>query len=167
VMTKQIICVDERASLSSIAAILEEKRIKRVPVVQEGKMVGIVSRADLLHAIAAAKLDDTAPGDTAIRRAVQTRIGENTGVPESMVSVTVTDGVVHLWGIVGSPAERRAAEIAADSVRGVSAVVDHTSICQSSFSAPIEQRRPEAVPVRIAPDPVGVPSSLRHGSDAL
>jgi CBS domain-containing protein len=165
VMTKEIIWVDERTPLSSIAAILEEKRIKRVPVVKEGMMVGIVSRADLLHAIAAAKLDDTAPGDSAIRRAVQTRIRENSGAPESMVNVTVTDGVVHLWGIVDSPAERRAAEIAADSVRGVSAVVDHTSIFQKSFSAPIEQCRPEAIP--LAPVPISVPSSARHGSDAL
>jgi CBS domain-containing protein len=126
VMTGRIVSIDENATVGTIAAILEEKGVKRLPVLKDGRLIGIVSRADLLHAIATAKLDQCASGDDAIRRAVRTRIRDDAGVRDSTLSVTVSDGVVHLWGAAGSAAERRAAEVAAESVRGVSAVVDHT-----------------------------------------
>jgi CBS domain-containing protein len=128
VMTSRVVSIDEHASVATIAAILEEKRVKRLPVLRDGRLIGIVSRADLLHAIATASLDQCAPGDDAIRRAVLTRIRHEAGVRDSTLSVTVSDGVVHLWGAVGSAAERRAAEVAAETVHGVSAVVDHTSL---------------------------------------
>jgi CBS domain-containing protein len=128
VMTGRIVSIDENATVGTIAAILEEKGVKRLPVLKDGRLIGIVSRADLLHAIATAKLDQCASGDDAIRRAVRTRIRDDAGVRDSTLSVTVSDGVVHLWGAVGSAAERRAAEVAAESVRGVSAVVDHTTL---------------------------------------
>jgi CBS domain-containing protein len=128
VMTSRIISVDEGASVTTIAAILEEKRVKRVPVLKDGRLIGIVSRADLLHGIATATLDNSAAGDDAIRRAVRTRIREDTGIRDSALSVTVSGGVVHLWGGLRSTAERRAAEVAANSVRGVGAVVDHTTL---------------------------------------
>ena len=80
IMTRNVVTVDEDAPASRIAALLEEKRIKRVPVCKEGRVVGIVSRADLLHGIATAKFDQTAPGDQAIRRAVLSRLRNETGV---------------------------------------------------------------------------------------
>jgi CBS domain-containing protein len=128
VMTSRVISIEENTSVATIAAILEEKRVKRLPVLKDGRLIGIVSRADLLHAIATAELDQSASGDEAIRRAVRTRIRHDAGVRDSTLSVTVSDGVVHLWGAVGSAAERRAAEVAAESVHGVCAVVDHTSL---------------------------------------
>jgi len=128
IMTRRVISVDERASVATVAAILEEKRVKRVPVLKDGRLIGIVSRADLLHGIVTAKLDNSASGDEAMRRAVRTRIRDDAGVRDWALNVTVSDGVVHLWGAVRSAVERRAAEVAAESVRGVSAVVDHTSL---------------------------------------
>jgi CBS domain-containing protein len=128
VMTGEVVTADEDMPAASIAAILEEKRIKRLPILRDGRLVGIVSRADLLHCIATASLDNAAPGDDALRLAVRTRIRHDAGVRDAMLNVTVSDGVVHLWGFLESQAEREAVEVAANSVRGVTAVVDHTSV---------------------------------------
>ncbi len=129
VMTKKPITVHEDTPIAEIAALLEEKRIKRVPVVEGGKVLGIVSRADLLRGLATAKLErTTAPGDEAIRAAVAKRLREEAGVRDWLMNITVSDGIVHLWGGVRSDAERRAAHIAAETVPGVRQVDDHLTI---------------------------------------
>jgi len=69
-MTTNIVTVAEDAPLGRVAALMEEHVIKRVPVMRKGKLVGIVSRADLLRAIATAKIDDTEEEDTATRREI-------------------------------------------------------------------------------------------------
>jgi CBS domain-containing protein len=128
VMTSPVVTTDAETPISEVAAVLEEKRIKRVPVLKEGRLVGIVSRADLLHGLTAAKFDQTAPGDKAIRREVALRIRRDAGVRDSLLNIVVTDGVVHFWGALRSQAERDAARVAAETVRGVHAVMDHTNI---------------------------------------
>ena len=60
-MSCNVVTVDEEADLSHVATLMAENGVKRLPVIRNGKLVGIVSRADLLHAIATARLDDTAP----------------------------------------------------------------------------------------------------------
>jgi osmotically-inducible protein OsmY len=104
---------------------MQDHGIKRIPVLRDGKLVGIVSRADLLQVIYSAKPDDTAAGDEAIRRSILVRLGENTGLEGLDVSVTVTDGIVHFWGNVDTAARRRAARILAEGVNGVRGVVEH------------------------------------------
>lgn len=129
VMTKKLITVKEDTPISDIATVLEERRIKRVPVVRDGHVVGIVSRADLLRGLATAKLEQTtAPGDDAMRAAVVKRLRDEAGVRDWLLNVTVSDGVVHLWGGVRSDDERRAAQIAAESTSGVKAVEDHLTV---------------------------------------
>jgi CBS domain-containing protein len=128
VMTKKVVTVTEETPVSEIATLLEEKRIKRVPVVRDGRVVGIVSRADLLRGIATAKIDQTAPGDKAIRAAIVKRLREEAGVRDWLMNVTVSEGIVHMWGGVRSEAERRAARVAAETVSGVRAVEDHLTV---------------------------------------
>ncbi len=110
--------------------ILEARRIKRVPVISAGRVVGIVSRADLLHGVATSKVDGTAPGDSAIREAVMKRMHDEAGVRDRLMAVTVADGVVHLWGIVSTEMERKAARVAAETVHGVKGVVDHLAMAK-------------------------------------
>lgn len=129
VMTAKPITVTPDTGIAEIAAILEGKRIKRVPVVENGEVVGIVSRADLLRGLATTKLEQTvAPGDDAIRQAVAKRLRDDAGVRDWLLNVTVSDGVVHLWGGVRSETERQAAHVAAETVPGVRQVDDHLSI---------------------------------------
>lgn len=125
VMTPGPVTIDEDAPLFRVAGLMQERGIKRIPVLRDGKLIGIVSRADLLQIIYSAKPDDTAVGDEAIRRSILVRISENTGLEGSDLSVTVADGIVHFWGNVETAACRRAARIVAEGVRGVRGVVEH------------------------------------------
>ena len=128
VMTSDLVSVDEETSLTRVAALMVERGIKRVPVMKGERLVGIVSRADLLHVLATAKLDDTAPGDYAIRRSILTRLGADAGVKGTNLTLTVADGFVHFWGVVASQSERDAARVVAEGVRGVKGVFDHLTL---------------------------------------
>lgn len=125
VMTSDPVTIGEHAPLMQVSNIMHERRIKRIPVTRGAKVVGIVSRADLLQAILAAKPDDTATGDEAIQRSIVHRFGENTGLEGLDLRVTVVDGTVHLWGIVEAMERRKAARTVAEGVRGVRGIVEH------------------------------------------
>ena len=127
-MTQGVISVEEEASVGRVAALMDGHHVKRVPVTRDGRLVGIVSRVDLLRLIAMAEPDDCAPGDTAIRRSILSRLGEMAFDDLVKFSVIVSDGVVHLWGNVGSTSEREAARIVSEDVRSVAGVVDHTRL---------------------------------------
>jgi CBS domain-containing protein len=132
VMTSRLVTAAPETPVSEIAELLERRRIKRVPIVSGGKVVGIVSRADILRGVATARLDKSTPGDTAIRDEVVRRLHNEAVVRDYLVNVTVTDGVVHLWGGVFSEAERTAARVAAETVGGVGKVEDHLSIIRNT-----------------------------------
>jgi CBS domain-containing protein len=126
-MSRNPIVVDEKTALGHISSLMQEHGIKRVPVVRNGELVGIVSRADLLKAIIMAELDETAAGDEALRRSIVVRLGEDTGLEGLDLKVTVFEGIVHLWGEVTTEECRRAACVVAENVRGVRGVVEHFS----------------------------------------
>jgi CBS domain-containing protein len=127
VMTREVVSVDETATLGEIADLLETKRIKRVPVVHDSKIIGVVSRADLLQVLASGgiKTDDE-ERDRAIRDRLLAELREQKWADTSEGRVVVSDGVVHLWGIVGSEAEREALRVAAENTPGVRGIQDHT-----------------------------------------
>jgi len=128
VMTDGIISVGEDTPVGQIAGILEKKHIKRVPVLRDGKLVGIVSRANLLHGLASAKSSATPTPSTDDRSIRQTLIASLEGegwVSHGALNVVVTDGVVELWGWVESDQERKSLIIAAKNVEGVKTVEDH------------------------------------------
>lgn len=124
VMTVNPMTIEESTPLHKIARLLEKHRIKRVPVVSGGKLVGIVSRANLLQGLATAEVvTETAPtDDRAIREAIIKEIEDNTGVRVAAISVTVSNGVAELWGLVDSSDQRKAIEVAAENTPGVSKV---------------------------------------------
>jgi CBS domain-containing protein len=124
VMTRSVITASPNTSLGQIANTLERNRIKRVPIVADGKVVGIVSRANILQALASmSKTIDgaTKPQDSEIRHRVVERLKTEPWQP-SMLNVTVHDGTVDLWGMVNSEAERKAAVVAAEITPGVHTV---------------------------------------------
>src|SRR5215468_8045561 len=110
VMTTGVISVTEETPLSEIAALFERKRIKRVPVVKGGKLVGIVSRSNLIQALASGtgRVDQHEETDRQIRLDLLSRLREQRWTGFGSRNITVSDGVVHLWGLVGSEAERKA-----------------------------------------------------------
>lgn len=119
IMTRSVVAVGEDATLEEIAELLEKHHIKRVPVIRDGKLVGIVSRADLLHGLVARRVSPTvSASDETIRKAVESAIA-NAGLRSQFLSVIVAGGVVHLWGAVESVEEKQAAAVAAEAAPGV------------------------------------------------
>jgi CBS domain-containing protein len=130
VMTRDVIAVAPDTGLGEIAQILEQRRIKRVPVVKDGRPVGIVSRANLLRGLVASTRQATPPvtgGDLGLRTALEDRLRGEAWVDLSRLNIVVSDGVVHLWGVVRNEEQRRALAIAAEGMPGVREVVDHLS----------------------------------------
>ncbi len=130
VMTREVISVSPDTDLGEIARILEQRRIKRVPVVRDGVPVGIVSRANLLRGLVASTRGASPPksgGDLELRTALEDRLRGEPWIDLSRLNIVVSEGVVHLWGIVRSEEQRRALKIAAESISGVRGVEDHLS----------------------------------------
>ncbi len=126
VMTHPVITAAPDAPLHEIAALMEKNSIKRVPIVTDGRLVGIVSRANLIQAVAGARKQPEIPlSDTAIRDALLAHLNGQAWAHTSLLNVTVNDGVVDLWGITKSPAEKTAIRVAAESIPGVRAVNDN------------------------------------------
>lgn len=128
VMSSDLVEVDEETPVARVAALMAERGIKRVPVMKGRRLVGIVSRADLLRVLIAAKIDDAASGDDAIRRSILARLREDAGVEVNNLALTVAGGLVHLSGVVKSQSERDAARVVAEGVRGVKGVFDNLSV---------------------------------------
>lgn len=128
-MTHDIISVDPETSLSEIARLFERHHIKRVPVLKNGDLVGIVTRGNLVQAIATAPLKEHRPlGDEQIREKIQHRLESESWANPMTINVTVHDGVVSLWGIVRTEAERSAIRVAVESIAGVKSVDDHLAL---------------------------------------
>jgi CBS domain-containing protein len=127
IMTKHVIAVPPTATLAEIADLMEERRVKRLPVIDGEKLVGIVSRSNLLRALASTSpAQDTTPSDDiAIRVGLLAELAKQPWSRRSDNSVVVSDGVVHLWGLVTTREEQRALELAAKTVPGVKAVQSH------------------------------------------
>jgi CBS domain-containing protein len=127
VMTYEVETVTEDAQLDDIVALMERHRIKRVPVVRDGQVVGIVSRANLLRAFAgiAAEIPAGPQSDEAIREGVLAELGRQSWGPGHSIDVIVRNGVVELWGTVIEARFRDAARVAAETVPGVKAVKSH------------------------------------------
>jgi CBS domain-containing protein len=128
VMTRQVIAVADTADLAEVAAVMETNRIKRVPVMRSGKLVGIVSRANLVRALAAAKKEATAPtegDDQTIRQKLLAELSRRDWVKLWADDVIVKDGIVHFWLGEQPEAERRALRVAAENIPGVRGVEEH------------------------------------------
>jgi CBS domain-containing protein len=126
VMTRNPITASPDTPLHEIATLLEKRAIKRVPIVRDGELVGIVSRANLLQGLASSgKAPDLALSDSAIRERILANLNNQPWAHTLLLNVTVNAGVVDLWGIAGSDAERKAIRVAAESTPGVTAVNDH------------------------------------------
>jgi CBS domain-containing protein len=126
VMTRDVITTEPGTPLHAVAALLEKNAVKRVPVVENGALVGIVSRANLVQAVASArKALDIPLSDNAIRDRLLAHLNQQAWVHTSMLNVTVTDGVVDIWGCTDSDAERKATRVAAETAQGVNGVNDN------------------------------------------
>jgi CBS domain-containing protein len=129
VMTPNVITATPETPLDEIALLLEKNGIKRVPIVKDGQLVGIVSRANLVQAVASAPKGLEIPvSDEAIRDKLLAHLKAQPWARTGLLNVTVNDGVVNLWGITDSETERNAIRVAAESIPGVRAVNNHLTL---------------------------------------
>lgn len=126
VMTADVVSVAEDAPLPDIVEIMERHRIKRVPVLQGQKMVGIVTRQNLLRALAsvAPEIPPAAADDTSIRERILAELKKQSWAPLAMIDVIVRNGMVTLSGVVTDERQRQALKVAAENVTGVKKVED-------------------------------------------
>jgi CBS-domain-containing membrane protein len=127
VMTREVVTVHEQTPLSEVARLMDHHEIKRVPVMRDGKVVGIVSRSNLLRALLSRDPQQpaSAPSDEALRRAVEAAVKGQAWESAWPVNIIVNAGVVHLWGFVAGDATSTAYRVAAENVPGVLKVENH------------------------------------------
>jgi CBS domain-containing protein len=126
VMTPEPFTVTEDALLEDIVQLMEKNNVKRLPVMRGGLLVGIVSRSNLLQAVAglAREVPDPTADDDHIRDRITAAIAKNDWMPFGL-NVVVCTGVVHLNGVITEEGARKAAIVAAETVAGVREVHDH------------------------------------------
>ena len=127
VMTTNVHTVTEDTPLERIVNLMERHRIKRVPVMRGERIVGIVTRANLMRAVASLALAEgpVAADDAAIRDRLLAELKRQTWAPVGLMDVIVKDGVVNLSGALTDEREREAIRIAAENIPGVKKVADH------------------------------------------
>jgi len=142
VMTTGVHTVTEGTDLEDVVELMERHRIKRVPVMRGGKVVGIVTRSNLVHAMVSVARSEPegAKGDTAIREKLLAEMRNESWAPAAMVNVIVRDGVVEFWGTIIDERQRDALKIAAENIPGVKTVKDHLVWVEPNSGMVIEPR---------------------------
>jgi CBS domain-containing protein len=127
-MTRRVLCVNPQTSLQAITVLFDRHRIGRVPVVRDGRMVGIVASADLVKALSQGDwmhtARETATSDESISAALFSELRSQDWWPRSMSAIDVSGGIVRFTGYFESEWQRQASCVAAENIPGVQNVVD-------------------------------------------
>ena len=127
VMTPDVHTVTEDTSLEEIVELMERYRVKRLPVMRGKKVVGMVTRSNLMRAMVSLSRAEPKTGkdDASIREMLLAEMQKESWAPAAMANVVVCDGVVEVWGVIIDERQREALKIAAENIPGVRAVKDH------------------------------------------
>jgi CBS domain-containing protein len=131
VMSRDVISADYFATITSVAEVLEKNRIKRVPVINNGRLIGIISRANIIQLLACHDKDplgEVAELDRQIRQSIIDNINEHGWSELKLLNVLVCDGVVSFWGLVNSEETRELLGSAAENTTGVRSVKNNVGI---------------------------------------
>ena len=136
VMTKDVVTAGPETPLHEIAKLMEKENIKRVPIAQNGQLVGIISRANLIQAVAAyTKPLQIEMSDRNIRDHLLAVLKTKSWASTGLLNVTVNNGVVDLWGMANSVEGREAIRVAAENVVGVLAVTNNMTVYSPSIAS--------------------------------
>jgi CBS domain-containing protein len=129
-MSRYVISVRDDADLRDVADILDRHRIKRVPVLRDGRLVGIISRRDLVRALSQAKPSSTPAelDNAALHMTLRDRFKSQSWLNDAYINVAVNDGVVELWGLVVSDDQHRALRTLVEETPGVRRVEDRLTM---------------------------------------
>jgi len=143
-MSREPITVTEDTALDEVVRLMERHRIKRLPVLREGTLAGIVTRANIMHALVSLAAETRAPAgdDASIREQILAECATQSWAP--MSNVVVRNGVVELWGAITDERERAALIVASENVPGVKAVHDHLVWIEPNSGFVIQSEEDEA-----------------------
>ena len=153
IMTRKVRTIAPQDSVADAVSLMERKRIHRLPVVEHGQLVGIVTRADLMRALLAVA-PELAPGaaaDEQIRAGIWAEIERQPWTTPGMVSVLVRNGVVTLSGAVPDPRQIDALRVLAENVPGVRAVQDDLAWVDYLSGAVVDMTEPRPGPAPTRP----------------
>ena len=127
VMTRDPVTVRESTPLHEVVHLMERRNIKRLPVTRAAKVIGIISRANLIRALAGLHRVGRASerSDSAIRNRILAEIGKQDWAYSAFVDITVRKGVVDLWGTITDLEQREALRVLAENTPGVKKIEDH------------------------------------------
>jgi CBS-domain-containing membrane protein len=130
VMTRHVVSVQRNASLAEVADVLDSHRIRQVPVVSKGSIVGMISRADIVRKLAetGAAATGARPDNASLQKAIWDQIKAQPWLQTAFVNLSVKDGVVELWGAVDSKEQRQALRVLVEGVPGVRKVEDNVAL---------------------------------------
>lgn len=130
IMSRFVVSVAPEASLAEVADALDSHRIRQVPVMKDGKLAGMISRADLVRKLAEVKVTTSAvrSDSGALQKVIWNQIKAQSWLHSGYVSVAVRDGVVELWGAVDTEDQRHALRVLVEGVPGVARVEDRVSV---------------------------------------
>src|SRR3974390_232317 len=142
VMTENVQTVSEDTSLVATVEAMERYRIKRLPVLDDGKLVGIITRSNLMHAMVSMvrTAPETPRSDAVIRDQLLEHLKEQQWAPLGSIYVVVNNGVVELWGTIFDERQREALKVAAENIPGVKAVKNHLIWIEPSTGIVIDPR---------------------------
>lgn len=145
VMTHNVVSVTEEIALAEIVRLMERHHIKRLPVTKAGRLIGIVSRRDLLQALASTPMAALAanPDDAALRERILDEIERQPWGPVAMVDVVVDNGTVDLRGVLTDDREREALQVLVENVPGVKQVRDLLTTIEPMTGMVVEAPRAE------------------------
>jgi CBS domain-containing protein len=136
VMTRNPIVITRDTPLDEVVELMERHQVKHLPVMKGRRLVGMVSRANLLHMVASSAnySHPSQKDDTTIRERIRDDLDQQPWSREAMVNVFVQDGTVDLWGEVAQRSDRKAVELLAENVAGVKSVRDHLTVTEAAVT---------------------------------
>jgi CBS domain-containing protein len=137
IMTRFLVSASPRASIAEVADLLDTHRIRQVPIMDGGKLLGMISRTDLVRKLAEVAIGAPAvrPDNSTLQKVIWDRINEQAWLKSAYVSLAVKDGVVELWGAVDSDEQRHALRVLVESVSGVQKVEDRVGLFPKMIGA--------------------------------
>lgn len=139
-MTAPVVSVTPQTDLAEVVALMESRRIKRVAVIHESRLVGILTRSDVIRALASLlpKADTSPIADADLRRRLLASLREQSWSPRASFDVKVVNGVVELLGVVTDERTREATRVLVENTPGVKAVTDHLIWIEPMSGAPVD-----------------------------
>lgn len=133
IMSRHVVSVSDETELRDVVNMFDRHRFKRIPVIRDGKLVGMITRGDVVRALnrQSPAVSGGQVSDADLQQTLLKKIRDTKWLFDSFLNLAVKDGVVELWGMVGSDDQRKALTVIIEETPGVKRISDNTKIGQA------------------------------------